>query len=287
MANQNTNQPEEQQKKTEEKTDLHALRTFKSDLSETLKEGKMSIADIYLKQKEIPQNGRKTESQYLKRAALFSFIALAMTAAGVFIFFLIAGNNGEEPQNVQEAPPAILINEQEIILEVSDKTDFGNKFSLLFEKSYNAGNLIYLPVKTTGGIYLTSKDFLNLLESNAPGLTTSFITEKIQLSLLNLQRLHPILILEIQKGQYDSAFAGLLRWEKQLPQDLNFILSKGETPPRAVFFEDKLIKNQSVRALKKEGETIMLYSVFNKKYIIITDDEIAFEEIIKRIQYYL
>lgn len=100
---------------------------------------------------------------------------------------------------------------------------------------------------------------------------------------------------------FQNAYAGMIAWEKTMPDDLASIFGyetkalAGEgnatgTPPASYFtiqgaWDDGVIQNKDVRVFTKpDGTVLLLYSFVDNNTIVITTDENALAEIINRLE---
>ncbi len=84
-------------------------------------------------------------------------------------------------------------------------------------------------------------------------------------------------------SSYETSFAGMLKWEETLQQDLTPFLHASTTPGTTTF-QDVVIRNKDVRVLKDTtGKAAILYSFPSKDTLVITTDEETFKEIIGRL----
>jgi hypothetical protein len=270
------------------KPSLPSIRTFKTDIAETLKSRKKSLTDIYLSQRKQRRSSteptKKTPPKALNRMVVALIILLIIGGASAGIFWFVKDRKTPKKTPMTKTAEAFLPAQQKLTLIASTGAHLKTQIKNLLQKDYQPGDLIHLLIKKDSA-YLNAKQFLSLLEAEAPSMLTGFIEEAFFLSILNIEEKHPALIFEIPKGYYSNAFSGMLRWEKQMTRDLSFI-TKGSATSASPVFQDEILKNQSARVVKQNNQIVFLYSVFNEKYIIITDSPEALEEIIRRFTLY-
>lgn len=94
----------------------------------------------------------------------------------------------------------------------------------------------------------------------------------------------PVLLLESHEP--DAAFAGMLAWEKQLPQDMSPFFPRGTlaltaTPPQ---FKDISFNNIDARALYDgDGTLIILYALLERTVIAVTNSQTTMGELANRL----
>ena len=274
---------------------LKHIRTLHGDTSEFIRKGKLSMTDLFLKQqRQARASGvreiRQVKPFYKKGGFLIGLLVLILVGAGGgYSLWYIK----QEPENVDvyipTPPKPLIISQETIIVETSEQESpvgLKDRLQSLFHKRYDAGDLVYIPIQkeTVGGyLFLNSKLFLEAIDANAPTFLTTFLENNFYLGALVLKKNHPVFILKTQKQQRDNTYAGMLRWEKDILENLGFISNKNNiSTSTPSVFEDILIKNYSARAIQNQNGTVLMYGFFNREYIIITDDTEAFEEIIER-----
>ena len=87
---------------------------------------------------------------------------------------------------------------------------------------------------------------------------------------------------------FQNTFAGLIQWEKTMPQDLKEYLYSGSDIEDFTIrgqYKDKIIKNKDVREyVADNGHISFLYSFISNDKLVITNSENALEEIIARLE---
>ncbi|MFC1751522.1 hypothetical protein ACFLY5_00025 [Patescibacteria group bacterium] len=280
---------------TKKPSTLKRIRTLGGDTSEFIKKGKLSMTDLFLKQqKQTRESGVHEIEQekpfYKKGGFLIGLLVLIIFGAGGgYLSWFIKQEPEEVIIQTPTPPKPLIISQETIIIETHDSessTGLKSRLQSLFHKRYDAGDLIYIPIQkeVIGGYsFLSSKLFLKAIETNAPTFLTTFLENDFYLGTLILKKNHPVLILKTQKQQRDNTYAGMLRWEKDMLENLDFISNMSNiSTSTPSMFEDILVKNYSTRSIQNEKGTVLMYGFFNREYIIITDDPEAFEEVIER-----
>jgi hypothetical protein len=87
---------------------------------------------------------------------------------------------------------------------------------------------------------------------------------------------------------FQNTFAGLIQWEKTMPEDLKqYLYSDSNNQDFTIRgqYKDKIIKNKDVREYVTEnGHISFLYSFISNDKLVITDSEYALEEIITKLE---
>lgn len=131
------------------------------------------------------------------------------------------------------------------------------------------------------------------LPINMPALLARTIKNDSSLGLVRARKeIRPFFVLHV--GSYDSAFAGMLRWEKTIQGDLGLLYpnytyatepNSTTTPTNIkISFKDEIVSNHDTRILRdRAGNSILLYGFWNKNILIIARNPVAFAEIISRL----
>jgi hypothetical protein len=87
---------------------------------------------------------------------------------------------------------------------------------------------------------------------------------------------------------FQNTFAGLIQWEKTMPDDLKQYLYSGSDVEDFTIrgkYKDKIIKNKDVREyVADNGHISFLYSFISNDKLVITNSEDALEEIVTRLE---
>lgn len=226
-----------------------------------------------------------TTSGY-KKIILISaaFLLLSsLSALGWFIFFKQKNNNNNPIYPAYPTPLIAAQKEETIVAENLD--GFKTKISQANKQAYALGDLVYFAIKKSSSPtenYLNTENFLSMLDRRETNSLPLFLENKFFLGVISLTKNHPLLVFETKKDQYERMFGEMLNWEKTMSQDLNPIFNTTFSGGKTSLFKDRLLKNNAVRIYESENGSNLLYTIFNRKYIIITDSSEALEEVIRR-----
>lgn len=270
---------------TEDKDDLPVLRTFRSDSAKYVKEKGISLIDVAAsqsKQRTLLRDEKNGGSRKInfKTIILLMVTVLVLVGAGVAGFFIFKNlQKPETPTYVLPKPPIIADEEIETTLA---------GFQKLIEGPVKTNRLIYLPIIKQSeepkglikGLITVREFFNNFGITPASGLVGDF-ENNFMLSVFRSTQNWPILIFKVKS--YDRTFAGMIRWERDMLADFKKIFPIETQSLKDMSFMDKEIKNQDARVLYDEaGEPVLMYSFFNRNYLIITTGEDALKEIFRR-----
>lgn len=275
----------------EAKDDLPVLRTFKGDSSRYIKEEKVSAIDIASAQAKkgahlIYEKLEEEKKINWKSAVIIMVILTCLLVAGFGVFYFLKNWGLKKIGVVKETPayvlprPAIIADEE---IEASIKEING-----LIQGPLKTGRLLYVPIVKEeiagAGIkrLITAREFFDNFGIIPPPDLLGDIDGQFMLYVFHSSENWPILIFEIKS--YERVFAAMLRWENTaIAPDFKKIFSIGHESGIKTVFIDKEIKNHDARVLNnEEGGTVLMYSILNKKYLIITTGQDALEEIFRR-----
>lgn len=284
-----TDAPEEQKNNASspQPTKLYGLKTLKTDAAEVEKQGRISLTSLAAKQNRVESTANVPATSSYKKIILISaaFLLLSsLSAFGWFLFFGQKQNSGSKQVNPPYPTPLIVAQKEETLIAGS-LGDLKNKMSQAAEQTYYSGDLVYFAVKKSSDSsenYLNTENFLAMLNKERIGTLPFFLENKFFLGIISLAKNHPILVFEAKKGQYERTFGAMLAWEKTMPSDLNPVFNTAFPENKTSLFKDRLIKNNAVRIYESENGSNLLYTIFNRKYIIIADSSEALEETIRR-----
>lgn len=260
---------------------MPVLRTFKSDSANYVKEKEISLIDVAAsqsKQRTLLRDEKNGGSRKINfKTIIFPIVAVIVLAgAGVGGFFIFKNfQKPETPTYVLSKPPIVADEEIETTL---------NGFQKLIEGPVKTNRLIYLPIikqSEEPKRLVTVREFFNNFGIIPASDLVGDFENNFMLSVFRSTQNWPILIFKVKS--YDRTFAGMMRWERDMPADFKKIFPIETQSFKDLSFTDKEIKNQDVRVLYDErGEPVLMYSFFNRNYLIITTGEDALKEIFRR-----
>ncbi|OGF61923.1 hypothetical protein A2926_00350 [Candidatus Giovannonibacteria bacterium RIFCSPLOWO2_01_FULL_44_40] len=273
--------------------ELPKIRTLKTDAEEYISEKKISQLDIargaYLAGREAGETFRP-KNQFPYRAVAYGVVAvLIIGLAGYFSYKLFFKTS---PEIATEAPKpfaSFLSAEDEKTISFSEANPGALSGALGAErqKSLRAGTIIYFPIKILkpGGEekfadakelagflnWQAPKDFLNNLEPDFNALIIYGPDSRDFAAILKVKN-------------FASALAQLFSWESAMWFDWKPFLAEEDVKNISKFsFQDEIIQNNDARVFRNSGGKIILgYSIFNKKYVIISTSRDALSIILER-----
>lgn len=268
---------------------LKTLRTFQGDMAEFLQKNSGSVATVAIAEEkrkeriEVEKTPENTETAITPKRGMFVYVGSILIILGVVglgISLMMRMNN----------TPTI-VSRQTIIPYFSEKTEVKNSWnrSLLLDfinqkkaDEYPVGSIVLLSPLVGTSSPLDTIDFLNIVGPRMPSaLSRSF--DGYMLGIYTDGKISPFIILSV--GDFGSSYAGMLRWEKDMPDDLNGIFQPVQQIGTSTqkLFEDLSLKNVDLRVIKdKTGKIMMLYSFLDKKTLLLAESENVFNAVLSK-----
>ncbi len=291
--------------KTPNKTTIH---TYRDDIQEAIKANHLSSVNIAvaendrMRQKITGQTFQQATSSApskTKPLIITTLLILVLILGGYFAYTKFANyqSNNNPVANIIIPSPFITSeyrNEFNISKWAKNRIVSGLS-SQLTDTNVPLGNIYSLYLTQENGSstkkILGTSDFLTLLESNIPDNLARNLKSNFMVGTFSFAQNIPFIILET--SNHELAYAGLLDWEKRMENDFS-TLFKLQNSNRGVAtstenlfvnkFTDEVINNQDTRVLKDEqGKIIFVYGLIGKQYIIITQNEMGFKELLIRL----
>jgi len=274
---------------------IKPLRTLRGDIEEVVKEGKTSAVKIAVAENKRATGNEETISNFtaprrelpIKNILIGVAGLILIAGGGVGLYFIYQKASAPEPVALNTPKQTLINTEAEKVLDISNLDRPKLITAINAEKNSLPKNL-----STITGINLVRKtnattteavpagDFLEQLQIQTDTSFVRALEPNFVFGFHILGQTEPFLILKT--NSYDSAYAGLLRWENYLATDLGPIFLSTTT---VGFFEDKIIYNKDTRILSDaDGKIILLYSFNDKNTIIITTNETTFKNLVDRLR---
>ena len=275
-----------------EETPLKQIRTFQGDVAEALQKQRESLVSIQRAEQLKKGSGGSiaTSPETTEKRKQFFYLLL-----GSF-FFLVLGVVGAwyaYNEFVRKtAAPTIAVPANRFIsantethLNLTDPSRETLISALSGAISGVArGELRHVILKKVVGNenqLISTSEFLNILESQAPG---NLIRAFDPLFMSGAFGESAFLIIKLVS--FENAFAGMLMWEKSLSQDIGPLFATAEfsrdVPPETIF-TDITDRNKDIRILALADQSILLYSFLDNNILIITDSMETLRTLIDRL----
>ena len=279
------------------------VRTYKSDVEETIQTGHVSSVNIALAEnKKMMGQARLTEIE-AKKAGInknILIISIILIIGGALTFFipqlLIQVQYGEKPAPVEtvSSDPIMTVDLEEKMntkdINLSRvSTTLKERIEQSATKLGQIKNIYLTEGEMTGERLITSTKFLQLIGANPPSEIQRTLKDPYMFGLHNYNGNQTFVILKV--GSYDTTFAGMLLWETNLWQDFKTLFnlqteistSTNSFGVEIKKFQDATFNNKDSRIIRdSSGNIVFLYSIINENTIVITTSTDTLREILNR-----
>ncbi len=279
-----------------EEIPLKQIRTFQGDVAEALKKQEESLVSIQ-RAEAAKRPARPEPVPQSKRREAYIFF----TIASVALFLLGAGGIWfayNEFINRTVTPPSAVPDNRFIIARSVEEIDVAtfSRESLLSAVSSSGSESLsteptHIILENGPDNLLTSSEFMDMLESHAPGnLVRSFQAPFMFGALGQNQLGGTSRFIIFRLLSYENAFAGMLDWEDYMAEDIGPLF--GTAPLLRDIFEatttpefvDLTDKNKDMRVLRTpNGQNVLFYSFYEDNAVVITDSLESMHTLIDRL----
>ncbi|MEK9161403.1 MAG: hypothetical protein AAB822_01455 [Patescibacteria group bacterium] len=272
---------------------VKGIRTLENDIASYTKEKNFSILDIVAEEAKVrglsfenPEMEESFFSKYKKNIAVV-IIALIVFGGGYWgVVNFIKRNTATRilmQDKIIEGP--ILTDHR---IEVETYQDKKEVFLDKIEEALGGDNsgsklteISLVKSESERKVSLNKEEFFAVAGIDAPQGLSDFLGKNFMLlNLKNNNGDYPIIVLK--SNSYNYVFSEMLKWEKEMLGNFGAIFSQSDFMGEDVFV-DKYVQNHDARVLENNGETKLIYSFADRKYLIITNNEEALTDIFKKL----
>lgn len=277
-----------------------SFRSYNYDIQSTVKDKGASLAQIVMaearKQEQMKQTpldiAEENQSSSVIKFTLIAIGIVAILGGGALLAYTLL-----KTKPVEVIPTNLVFN-QLIKTEKITPIELPDRYKISLQRLVKDATLANIPISTLVDLQLsdsgsnsqlTSKDLLEIFEANVPESLAISLRPEYALGIHSFEKNSPYIVLIT--NDYESAYTGMLDWEKTMLVDLGGIFFEPENLAKStstdtidnINFKDKVIKNKDTRVIyDKDGKTAFLWSIINRNIIVITTNADTLEEIIKR-----
>lgn len=275
--------------------EIPTLRTYKQDVTSAIKDQKTSLVRMVLEERK--SNAKKDfelspTSRKNFPIIILSIFFLVLTAGVLYFAFFKAEDKKDALLSMRVTPLISTETNKEIPI---DELTSGQLTDLIsYEISIGKIRLdtleyLFFTKKTVsqgeGGVFETKeivpvKDLLRLLNLPIPDMLARTLKPDYMLGVHAFNNNQAFLILKTD--YYDTAFAGMLSWERSMHKDLLPLFGRKNrlTDLENSHWGDLILKNKDMRVLKyPSGDIALLYAFKDQKTIIISTSQDTFFKI--------
>lgn len=265
---------------TQPQKPIKALRTFAGDVEEALGKTKSSAATIMLaeekRREERPElapvrrevTGEKNRL-FLVLGTILLFLAISVIGG---VYYL--KTNEKVVVNVKDKALVNFTKESDIAVTGLSRDQLVAKIGTekdIFKMPANS--ILYINTADNLSKPISAETLFTTLSSKIPSDLARSFDGKYMIGVYSFDSNDTFII--IKTNDYQIAYSGMLKWEKDLPRDLGRIFSLpqnlmgGDTA-----FTDEAYKNKDLRILTdSNNKTVLLYTFIDKSTLIITTNE--------------
>lgn len=284
------------------------VHTLKDDLQSVVRDKKISAvravsleedrrARERVSQAETPAKVQRTKRTF---AIIFSVALLFVIGATALfgMYTIMQERTGKPPI---QTSTSILFSEQNVLFSLDNRSPNDLQRALGRARAASTGTLgsitRIIPViatmnadGTTQNIPATFSEFLGALGAHAPDDLIRALRSDFFFGIHTVDENAPLIIVPVTS--YDHAFAAMLVWEGMLNTDLSpmftavpVLTADANGLPTKRTFQDLVMRNYDVRALKDdEGKIQLYYSFPTQNILVIAESPYSFTEILSRLQ---
>ena len=286
---------------------VRPLHTLKDDFQDIVRDKKISLvraAALELDKKRDEDQSKlevsKSGNRHMFRIVFAAILLASLGSAAFFGVALIMNEREGGPATLPET--SLLFAEAALPLHLENLSTFALKELLAQARSPNSTILgsirqIVPTLQEIGGVEdaprerpATLEEFFSALDTHTPPDLLRALSPDFFFGIHTVDENAPLFVIPV--SSYERAFAGMLEWEGTMNADLAPIFTRvpdtkmnlgGALEKRR--FEDLVMRNYDVRALKDETGTIQLYYSFpTRALLIIAESPYSFAEILSRLR---
>jgi len=282
------------EEKNKKQGEIPAVRTFRGDIEKYTREGKTSYLDIVAQAAKRKKNHKKLHREYAGgpwfKIGIGLLVALALFTLALGGYLLLAPKEPRETPIALRPPGAIIEPEIENIISFKEggTSALLNQIQEAVKKEQFSGAFTYLPIKKISADeeekFLTALELLSEIGAETPSEIKNNLTPFSNFGVIDTFGQNEILFI-IKVLNFERTFAGLLKWEEDMPENLAPLLPKRKSIEVALgSFKDETVANHDARVLRDiENKSILSYAIFNKQFLIITSSIEALELTLKKL----
>lgn len=289
------------------------VRTYKSDVEETIQTGHISSVNIAVAEQGRMRNKIASDMTLgdkkggiNKNIVILSLILIFGGLMAILIpYFLVQKQANPNPVQVETVPSGAFMTadvEEKINLSDINLDRFATTIKERVDQSAltlgEIKNIYFTEGEGTAETTITAQKFLTLLNANVPPEILRTLQPQYMFGMYAYNGNQRFLILRV--GSYDTTFAGMLAWEVNLWQDFKEPFALADDTPVATTtiasgttsnlsglevkkFEDASFDNKNARVVRdSSGNIIFLYSIIDNNTVVITTSVDTLHEIIRR-----
>jgi len=291
-----------------EKPVVTPLHTLKDDIQTVVRVNKISLVRAASLEEDRKMKEEQQQDSTPAKVQRRSRTTTILFASALLVFLGLAAIGGVVlVMSTQQLPgqsagtDSIIFSEQNFSLPIDHTSPMSLKqqiaqFQSGEDRTLNAITRITPTVSSTtaDGATIsraaTTQEFLRALGANIPDNLARSLGREFFFGIHSIGKRVPVFVIPVVS--YDTAFAGMLTWEKTMNADLAPVFTAVPAYrtdqngiPQERLFADTVIHNYDVRALFDDTNQIVLYYSFpSPQFLIIAENPYTFNEVIPRLR---
>jgi hypothetical protein len=290
-------------------TSITPVHTLKDDLRDVVHDKKISLVSaVSLEEKrrarraagpqETPANMQRSKRTF---AILFTVLLLCVLGGGALFGVYTVMQRQSAPPPAALTSSSILFAEQSLVLPIANQSPSDLKQTLAAARNSSTGNLgsitriipAIIATSSNGTVQTrpaTFGEFMAAIGAHPSDDLIRALGSDFFFGFHTVDTNAPLFVIPVTS--YDHAFAGMLAWESTMNDDLTPIFTgvpdlttDQNGLPVERTFQDVVMRNYDVRALKDDAGDIELYYSFpTQSILVIAESPYSFTEILSRLQ---
>lgn len=314
-----------------------SIRTYESDVAELMATKRSSLVDMVIaeqsKKKEVEEKVavvKEVKTKSFNKKILFVGLSLLIIVCGLigfYIFYQKSALSTPKPQVKQALPQSLVAADAQAVAPINLQSggnlsgqDLAIEINLILKSKSGIGDgkIVEVVLSKKSGennVRVPAFEAINAMSIGAPDILVRSLENNLFMGGYMVGS-DPKLFMILKNNFFQNSYAGMLSWEKSMPDDLSTLFNlKTSTEPVAPIenvasttetssttsalksrpvssffgirgkFVDKQIRNRDVREfIDDRGNMLFLYAFLDKDTLMISADEGAMLEVIDRIE---
>ncbi len=272
---------------SEGRVPIKSLRTYQGDIDEAMSKNKYSATTILVaeQKRRIEKPLKVIKPANLEaRNKLFVTVGIVLLFFGIITVVAVYYTRSNEQVVIEKQTKALIEFTKETKLDTGSITG-PNLASRIAAETNNykdpVNSVLFINTESSENTESVQK-ILSLLAPNMSSALLRSLDDKYMLGVIVYDTKAPFIILTV--NDYPSAYAGMLKWEKNMAHDLKemFSIEQNASTTDKTFI-DEAIRNKDLRVLMgPKSDAVLVYSFIDKKTLVITRNENGFNAILAK-----
>ncbi len=294
-----------------EESETKPLQTYKADLDSVV--AKQGVSAVSAAAAEAVRRGKQPlpEETYEEKKARST--RWAMIAGGVVLVLLagvvltvVLARPTSVPAAVAPQAPFIAVDDSKFVALPASPHTREELMTILqaarIQAKLSLGLIQWLYIAespaTKDGQYrpIGSAELLGTMVPEMPEKLLRVLSNQYLLGLHSFDENQPFLLLQVDS--YETAYAGMLEWERTLQSDLSPLFTRIPSPQKTGAtlpdesplqfirsnFLDRVVENRDARVVQNiNGDILMLWTFLGRNTVLITTNEYTLREVLSRL----